>query len=300
MSLTTGRGPLSRRPAGGSALPVPEGVVYVEPFHRRVRGRSTATARSSTASGCCWSTGPAQPPTYAFPADDVGVRAGRGRTGARRPRPRARAVGRGRRLVRGGRAGVRPPPQPVPPGRLRAHAGAGCGSRSPARRSSTPTPPSACTRRRSTRACTWRRDQVRTDLLVPATTTTYCPYKGTASYWSAVVDGIDRRRRRLVLRGPAARVAAAARPARLRPDPGRGPPGAPAHRRRRRVGPCGRSCRSRRQIRPRGSPLRSAHAAVLVRRPAPVVHPEAFVAPTATLVGEVTDRGRAPRSGTAP
>jgi uncharacterized protein (DUF427 family) len=30
---------------------------------------------------------------------------------------------------------------------------------------------------------------VRMDLLVPSTTTTYCPYKGTASHWTAVVDG---------------------------------------------------------------------------------------------------------------
>jgi uncharacterized protein (DUF427 family) len=30
---------------------------------------------------------------------------------------------------------------------------------------------------------------VRMDLLVPSATITYCPYKGTASYWSAVVEG---------------------------------------------------------------------------------------------------------------
>jgi uncharacterized protein (DUF427 family) len=35
-----------------------------------------------------------------------------------------------------------------------------------------------------------RRDQVRRDLLVPSPTTTYCPYKGTASYWSAVVGDV--------------------------------------------------------------------------------------------------------------
>ena len=34
-----------------------------------------------------------------------------------------------------------------------------------------------------------RREHIRMDLLVPSPTTTYCPYKGTASYWSAVVDG---------------------------------------------------------------------------------------------------------------
>ena len=31
------------------------------------------------------------------------------------------------------------------------------------------------------------RDQVRMDLLVPSTTTTYCPYKGTASHFNAVI-----------------------------------------------------------------------------------------------------------------
>jgi uncharacterized protein (DUF427 family) len=31
------------------------------------------------------------------------------------------------------------------------------------------------------------RDDVRMDLLVPSSTTTYCPYKGTASHWSAVI-----------------------------------------------------------------------------------------------------------------
>jgi uncharacterized protein (DUF427 family) len=34
-----------------------------------------------------------------------------------------------------------------------------------------------------------KRDAVRMDLLVPSATETYCPYKGTASYWSAQVDG---------------------------------------------------------------------------------------------------------------
>jgi uncharacterized protein (DUF427 family) len=34
------------------------------------------------------------------------------------------------------------------------------------------------------------RDLVRTDLLVASATTSFCPYKGTASYWHAVVDGV--------------------------------------------------------------------------------------------------------------
>ena len=38
MSLTTGRGPLSGRPGGRFTAPVPDGVAYVEPFLRRLRG----------------------------------------------------------------------------------------------------------------------------------------------------------------------------------------------------------------------------------------------------------------------
>jgi uncharacterized protein (DUF427 family) len=33
-------------------------------------------------------------------------------------------------------------------------------------------------------------EDVRTDLLVPTGTSTACPYKGTARYWSAVIDGV--------------------------------------------------------------------------------------------------------------
>jgi uncharacterized protein (DUF427 family) len=34
------------------------------------------------------------------------------------------------------------------------------------------------------------REHIRMDLLVPSPTTTYCPYKGTASYWTAVVGDV--------------------------------------------------------------------------------------------------------------
>jgi uncharacterized protein (DUF427 family) len=36
-----------------------------------------------------------------------------------------------------------------------------------------------------------RKAAVRTDLLVPSDTSTYCNYKGWATYWSAVVDGTE-------------------------------------------------------------------------------------------------------------
>ena len=32
-------------------------------------------------------------------------------------------------------------------------------------------------------------DSVRQDLLVPSSTTSVCPWKGTASYWTVAVDG---------------------------------------------------------------------------------------------------------------
>ncbi len=38
MSLTTGRGPLSARPAGRFSAPMPDHVAYIEPFRRHVRG----------------------------------------------------------------------------------------------------------------------------------------------------------------------------------------------------------------------------------------------------------------------
>ncbi len=37
MSLVTGRGPLSKDPAGWFSPPLPDGVVFVEPHPRRVQ-----------------------------------------------------------------------------------------------------------------------------------------------------------------------------------------------------------------------------------------------------------------------
>ena len=70
MSLTTGRGPLSARPAGRFTAPMPGPVTYLEPHRRRVRGiKDDVTVIDSEHAllvhrpGC--------PPTYAFPASDV-------------------------------------------------------------------------------------------------------------------------------------------------------------------------------------------------------------------------------------
>ena len=70
MSLTTGRGPLSARPAGRFTAPVPAQVAYIEPFRRRVRAVAGGrTVVDSERVLLVHRQGRA--PTYAFPAGDV-------------------------------------------------------------------------------------------------------------------------------------------------------------------------------------------------------------------------------------
>ena len=70
MSLTTGRAPLSANPAGRFDLSLPAGAVYVEPFLRRVRAvRGLSTVVDSERVLLVHRVG--QPPSYAFPEDDV-------------------------------------------------------------------------------------------------------------------------------------------------------------------------------------------------------------------------------------
>ncbi len=183
MSLTTGRGPLSATPAGRFNKDVPGGLVYVEPFPRRVRGfRGGKNVLDSER--VLLVHRPAQPPTYAFPAEDaVGVQCvvepeadGYVRVEwdavdswceeeeqvfahPRNPYHRVDCMATARRLrVALGdivivdttettgvyETGLAP----------RLYVG---------------------------------REQLLVDVLRPSATTTYCPYKGTASYWSAVL-----------------------------------------------------------------------------------------------------------------
>ena len=70
MSLTTGKGPLSARPAGRFTVPIPEHVAYVEPFRRRVRAtKDGRTVIDSERVLLVHRQG--RPPTYAFPTGDV-------------------------------------------------------------------------------------------------------------------------------------------------------------------------------------------------------------------------------------
>jgi len=185
VSLTTGRGPLGPNPAGRFSTPLPAGVVYVEPFARRVRAL-LAGHEVVDSERAVLVHHQASPPTYAFPAEDVDgaptedepdapghVRVPWDAVDAwfeeneevhghpRNPYHRIDILRTDRRLrvAVGGTVLVDTtetlvlhetalaPRLYVPP-RL-----------------------------------------VRMDLLVASPTTTYCPYKGTASYWTAVVDG---------------------------------------------------------------------------------------------------------------
>lgn len=186
MSLTTGRGPLGPDPAGRFSVPVPDGVVYVEPFRRRVRAvdRGRAVVDSERA---LLVHRPGQPPTYAFPPADVHGAAAAPEPEApghvrvafdavdawyeedeqvfghpRNPYHRVDCVPTSRRLV-------------VEVGGVTL-----VDTASTLGVYETSLEPRLYVARR----------HVRTDLLVASPSTTYCAYKGTASYWTAVVDGV--------------------------------------------------------------------------------------------------------------
>jgi uncharacterized protein (DUF427 family) len=70
MSLTTGKGPFSATPAGHFTVPMPDNISYIEPFRRRVR----ATKDGRTLIDCERALllhRPGRPPIFAFPQDDV-------------------------------------------------------------------------------------------------------------------------------------------------------------------------------------------------------------------------------------
>jgi uncharacterized protein (DUF427 family) len=187
VSLTTGRGPLSADPAGRFSRPVPEGVVYVEPFRRRVRavrdGRDLVDSER-----VLLVHRPGRPPAFAFPAGDVDPAA----------RPEPEPVAPGHVLVAWDAAEAwyeedervfGHPRNPyhrvdcVRTGRrLRAEVGA-------VALVDTTATLGVYETALEPRLYASRQD-VRMDLLVASPTTTYCPYKGTASYWTAVVDGV--------------------------------------------------------------------------------------------------------------
>jgi uncharacterized protein (DUF427 family) len=70
VSLTTGRGPLSPAPAGQFSVPMPTGVMYVEPHLRRIRARVGERTVIDTERAKLVHR-PGLPTSYAFPASDV-------------------------------------------------------------------------------------------------------------------------------------------------------------------------------------------------------------------------------------
>ena len=183
MSLSTGRGPLSARPAGRFTAPIPAQVAYIEPFRRRVRAvLDSRTVVDSERVLLVHRQG--SPPTYAFPAADVtGVDAvpvvdAPGYVAVpwdsadawyeedeevfghpRNPYHRVDCL-RARRRLRVDAAGTT---LVDTDDTLAVY--------------ETALEPRLYVDRR----------HVRMDLLVPSETTTYCPYKGTTRYWHARV-----------------------------------------------------------------------------------------------------------------
>lgn len=184
MSLTTGRGPHSAHPAGRFDPPVPA-TTYVEPFLRRVRAVDDGGRTVVDSEQVLLVHRQGRPPTYAFPAADVAdglpiedEPAASGHVAV--PWNAVSAWFEEEEEVFGH---PRNPYHRIDcvPSRRRLRVAAGG-------EVLVDTDEVLCLFETSLAPKLYvRRDQVRADLLVESPTVTYCPYKGTATYWSAVV-----------------------------------------------------------------------------------------------------------------
>ena len=187
MSLTTGRGPFGGNPAGRFNQPVPIDAVYVEPFRRRVRGL-VGDRTVVDSERVVLVHRPGSPPAYAFPACDV--------DGTVVALPEAEAPGH-----------VRVPwdavdawyeeDEPVLGHPRNPYHRVDCIRTSRRLRvevAGTVLVDTTDTLGVYETALEPRLyvhpDAVRRDLLIAGSTTTYCPYKGTAWYWTAVVGEV--------------------------------------------------------------------------------------------------------------
>lgn len=186
MSLSHARGPLSGNPRGWFSAPMPDGVVYVEPHPRRIQAIVGDYVIIDTEEALLVHE-PGKPLAYAFPLDVAGLL----------------------------------PQEPVPqaPGYVRVAWDAVDAWYEEGRRlvHYPPNPYHRVDCRQTTRTLRVEvggavlvdadltvvlfetgivprlyvdRGRVRTDLLVPSDTVTYCNYKGYTTYWNAVVDGV--------------------------------------------------------------------------------------------------------------
>jgi uncharacterized protein (DUF427 family) len=186
VTLTSARGPLGSDPAGRFSPPIAPGTVYVEPHPRRVQALVGERAVLDTERVVLVHR-PQQPPTYGFPAEVVGEL-------PHEPVPEAPGyvqvpwdavdawVEEGRRLVHY-------PPNPYHridcrPTRRRLHVAV-------AGTTLVDTDDTIILFETALEPKLYvPRSAVRIDLLRTTDTTTYCNYKGHATYWSATIDGV--------------------------------------------------------------------------------------------------------------
>jgi uncharacterized protein (DUF427 family) len=183
MSLVAGRGPLSKDPAGWFSSPLPDDLVFVEPHPRRVQAINNGQTVIDTERALMVHRRD-QPLSYAFPADDIGDLPSE-------PEPEAPgyvhvAWDAVDTWLEEGRQLVHYPPNPYhrvdcrsTDRRLRV-------SVAGATLVDTPTTTIVFETALAPRLYV-DRSVVRTDLLRRTATTSYCNYKGYATYWAAVV-----------------------------------------------------------------------------------------------------------------
>ena len=186
MSLTTGRGPLGKQPAGRFSAPLPEGVVYVEPHPRRLQAVVDGAVVLDTERALLVHR-PGHVLRYAFPADAVGSL-------PHEPDPEAPgyvtvAWDAVDTWVEEGRELVSYPPNPYHrvdcrPTKRRLHVEA-------AGEVLVDTDDTIILFETALEPKLYApKAAVRTDLLQPSATSTYCNYKGHATYWSATVGDV--------------------------------------------------------------------------------------------------------------
>ncbi|MDQ6696947.1 MAG: DUF427 domain-containing protein [Actinomycetota bacterium] len=183
MSLTTGRGPLGTDPAGWFSKTVPAGVVFVEPHARRVQGMVDGTAVIDTERALLVHRA-GQTLSFAFPADEVG---------GLPSEPEMEAPGFVRvpwdavdAWYEEGRKLVHYPPNPYHRVDCRPTMRQLCVEIAGATLVDTDDTIILFETSLAPKLYV-APGRVRTDLLRRTETTTYCSYKGEATYWSALI-----------------------------------------------------------------------------------------------------------------
>jgi uncharacterized protein (DUF427 family) len=187
VSLTSGKGPLSRRREGRFSQPVPDDLVYVEPFRRRVRGlQGERTVVDSEQARLVHRPGSA--PVWAFPEEDVdGVESVPTAEAPGHVEVEWAAVDQWFQEQEEVRLHAPNPYHRVEYLRTDRHLRVTVAGEVLVDTSDTIAAYETALEPRLYVAL----EHVRTDLLTPSPTTTYCPYKGTASYWNAEVGGTE-------------------------------------------------------------------------------------------------------------